>query len=194
MPHYDRTETRRILRKMDARLMPVLAFPYLMSFLDRSNIGNAKVAGMCLFACSMINANLWKGMAVDMGLSDKQYNICLMVSFNLYILTSEPSIQLTQDIQVFFFTYSLFEVPSNIVLKLVRPSWWITILMVSWGTVWSLTISTNEIGAHQNSDHDLTRTCQELPPSHCYENFARSSGSRILSCSFLPPDDLVLQI
>lgn len=67
--------------------------------------------------------------------------------------------QLTQDIQVFFFTYSLFEVPSNILLKLVRPSWWITILMVSWGTVRSLTMSTNGIGADQNPDYDLTRAC-----------------------------------
>jgi hypothetical protein len=36
---------------------------------------------------------------------------------------------------VFFFPYALLEVPSNIVLKLMRPSWWICILMVCWGIV-----------------------------------------------------------
>jgi hypothetical protein len=35
----------------------------------------------------------------------------------------------------YFFPYAVFEVPSNIVLKLMRPSIWISILMVAWGTV-----------------------------------------------------------
>jgi hypothetical protein len=35
----------------------------------------------------------------------------------------------------FFFPYAIFEVPSNIVLKLMRPSIWISILMVTWGIV-----------------------------------------------------------
>jgi hypothetical protein len=33
----------KTLRKMDIRLIPMLALLYLLSFLDRSNIGNAKV-------------------------------------------------------------------------------------------------------------------------------------------------------
>jgi hypothetical protein len=36
---------------------------------------------------------------------------------------------------MFFIPYALFEVPSNIALKLVRPSIWIPIIMLSWGTV-----------------------------------------------------------
>jgi hypothetical protein len=31
---------------MDLRLIPMLALLYLLSFLDRSNIGNAKIQGM----------------------------------------------------------------------------------------------------------------------------------------------------
>lgn len=71
---------------------------YILSFIDRSNIGNAKIAGM----------------NKDLGLTGSQYNIALTV---------------------FFFPYGLFEIPSNIVLKLMRPSWWIGILVVAWGTV-----------------------------------------------------------
>lgn len=39
---------------------------------------------------------------------------------------------------VFFFTYIAFEVPGNIMLKLMKPSDWISIMMVSWGLVMTL--------------------------------------------------------
>lgn len=37
-------DEKKILRKMDIRLLPMLALLYLLSFLDRGNIGNAKVS------------------------------------------------------------------------------------------------------------------------------------------------------
>ncbi|KAF4450077.1 retrograde regulation 2 [Fusarium albosuccineum] len=98
MPRYDDVEVKRIMRKVDWRLLPPLTVLYVLSFMDRSNIGNAKVAGM----------------NVDLGLTGAQYNMALTV---------------------FFFPYAMFEVPSNVVLKLMRPSWWMTILVVTWGTV-----------------------------------------------------------
>jgi MFS family permease len=51
-------------------------------------------------------------MSETLGLTGNQYNICNTV---------------------FFFPYALLEVPSNILLKLMKPSTWITIMMVSWG-------------------------------------------------------------
>lgn len=39
---------------------------------------------------------------------------------------------------VFFFTYVFFEVPANIMLKTLKPSTWISIMMVSWGIVMTL--------------------------------------------------------
>ncbi|KAK4942804.1 hypothetical protein LTR10_017564 [Elasticomyces elasticus] len=101
LPRYDDKETKRILRKVDYRLLPMLTLLYVLAFLDRGNIGNAKVAGM----------------NKELKLTGTQYNIALTV---------------------FFFPYSIFEVPSNIVLKLMRPSLWITILMLSWGVVMTL--------------------------------------------------------
>lgn len=35
--------TKSILRKLDTRMLPMLAILFLFSFLDRTNIGNAKV-------------------------------------------------------------------------------------------------------------------------------------------------------
>jgi hypothetical protein len=38
-------------------------------------------------------------------------------------------------LQVFFFLYSILEVPANVMLKLLRPSLWIGYLVIVWGTV-----------------------------------------------------------
>lgn len=43
---YDDKQTSKLLRKMDGHLLPFLALLYLLSFLDRANIGNAKLAGL----------------------------------------------------------------------------------------------------------------------------------------------------
>jgi len=40
---------RRVIRKLDLRLIPWLSLLYLISFLDRTNIGNAKIQGQINF-------------------------------------------------------------------------------------------------------------------------------------------------
>ncbi|KAI2635930.1 major facilitator superfamily domain-containing protein [Xylaria nigripes] len=94
-------DEKLILKKMDMRLIPVLAALYLLCFLDRGNIGNAKI----------------EGLQEDLGLSNDQYNLCLTA---------------------FFLTYSFFEVPSNLLLKRLRPSRWLPAIMVAWGTTMTL--------------------------------------------------------
>ncbi|KAH7109889.1 major facilitator superfamily domain-containing protein [Dendryphion nanum] len=94
-------EQNRIMRKVDWRVVPLLTFLYLVSFIDRSNIGNAKIAGM--------NS--------DLNLHGLQYNAA---------------------VTLFYVPYTLLEVPSNVVLKLMRPSIWISILLFSWGLVMTL--------------------------------------------------------
>jgi hypothetical protein len=41
-------------------------------------------------------------------------------------------------VTLFFVPYTLLEVPSNIVLKMMRPSHWMAILMFCWGLVMTL--------------------------------------------------------
>lgn len=36
---------------------------------------------------------------------------------------------------MFFFTYCVFELPSNLMLKKLRPSRWLPLIMVAWGIV-----------------------------------------------------------
>lgn len=46
VPCYSPQETKRLVRKIDRKLLPLLCLLYLLSFLDRTNIGNAKLASL----------------------------------------------------------------------------------------------------------------------------------------------------
>ncbi|KAI8207323.1 MFS transporter prlL [Colletotrichum sp. SAR 10_65] len=59
-------EEKALVKKIDLFLMPTIWLMYLLSYMDRTNIGNAKIAGM----------------ADDIGLSSSQYSIVLVVFFN----------------------------------------------------------------------------------------------------------------
>lgn len=61
--------TRRILFKVDTRVLPILALLFLCSFLDRTNVGNAKIYGL----------------AEDLGMTNLQYNQGLAVFYATYI-------------------------------------------------------------------------------------------------------------
>ncbi|KAF8269774.1 MFS general substrate transporter [Lactarius quietus] len=89
-------DERKLVRKIDLYLIPWLSLLYLLSFLDRTSIGNAKLYGL----------------EKSLHLTDKQYLLALTI---------------------FFFSYASFEVPSNIFLKRLRPSLWLSGLMLLWG-------------------------------------------------------------
>lgn len=42
----DPEKEKKVVRKLDIFIVPVFMITYLFSFLDRSNLGNAKVAGL----------------------------------------------------------------------------------------------------------------------------------------------------
>ncbi len=92
---------KKLLRKMDLHIIPLLSILYLLAYLDRGNIGNAKI----------------EGLAEDLNLKGNQYNIALTV---------------------FFISYCVFEVPSNMALKKLKPSIWLPIIMIAWGVVMTL--------------------------------------------------------
>jgi MFS family permease len=97
-PHIDNA---KLLRKMDWHLIPMVTLLYFMSYLDRTNIGNAAI----------------EGLVVDLKLTGNKFNLCLTV---------------------FFFTYAFFEIPSNMILKKVRPSIWLPSIVLAWGVVMTL--------------------------------------------------------
>jgi len=66
-------DEKKILRKMDWHLIPMLALLYLLSFLDRGNIGNAKI----------------EGLQETLNMTGAQYNWCLTAFFFTYASTSK---------------------------------------------------------------------------------------------------------
>lgn len=88
-------QDRTLLRKLDLALIPWLSFLYLISFLDRTNIGNAKV----------------DGLQEDLNMTNGQYNATLTI---------------------FFISYSVFEPLTNVLLKKLRPSVFLPLIMIWW--------------------------------------------------------------
>ncbi|SPO05028.1 related to allantoate permease [Cephalotrichum gorgonifer] len=81
-------EEAKLVRKIDWYLLPAIWLMYLLSYMDRTNIGNAKIAGM----------------ADDLDLTSNQYSVILVVFFigyvlfepgsNMILVRSRPSIYL----------------------------------------------------------------------------------------------------
>jgi len=68
-------EETRIRRKIDRRIVPIVTILYLFCFLDRANIGNARI----------------QGMAKDLHLVGYRFNWALSVFYIIYLLVEVPS-------------------------------------------------------------------------------------------------------
>ena len=75
MQDIDPALDRQITRKLDVHLLPWLFGIWLFAFIDRSNIGNAKI----------------DGLITDLGLVGNRFNVALTVFYVPYILVSVPS-------------------------------------------------------------------------------------------------------
>lgn len=74
-------EEKKLVWKQDMRIVPLASAIYLLCFLDRSNIGNAKT----------LNANEGKSLQQEAHMSNYQYTIALMVFLIAYALFEVPS-------------------------------------------------------------------------------------------------------
>ena len=92
----DRAAENRLIRKCDLYVIPVLSLLYSLAFIDRINIGNARL----------------QGLEKDLKMKCQDYNVALLV---------------------FFVPYILFEVPSNLLIRKIAPSTWLSSLMILWG-------------------------------------------------------------
>jgi hypothetical protein len=101
LPTIDPVAEKKLKTKCDLHVLPILSVMYMLSFIDRINIGNARI----------------QGLTKDLGLKGSDYNIALFV---------------------FFIPYIVCEVPSNIILRKVAPSTWISGIMFSWGVYYQI--------------------------------------------------------
>ncbi|MFD5988650.1 MFS transporter [Streptomyces cyaneofuscatus] len=90
-------EAASAVRKASRRVLPLLGAMYVVSFLDRANLGYAELR-----------------MNADIGLSTAAYGL---------------------GVGMFFIGYSLFEVPSNLILHKVGARKWMTRIAVTWGVL-----------------------------------------------------------
>ncbi|CAG9977794.1 unnamed protein product [Clonostachys byssicola] len=91
-------EERVMVRKMDLHIFPIVIALYILSFLDRVNIGNARLYGL----------------EEDLGLKGEDYQLC---------------------VSLLFITYVSFEMPANLLLKMVQPRRFIPATALGWGLV-----------------------------------------------------------
>ncbi|KAK0463007.1 MFS general substrate transporter [Desarmillaria tabescens] len=74
-PALTEAQEKKLWRKIDLRLMPILSLMYLFSFLDRGNIGNAKL----------------QGLTTQLHLDSNKYNIALTMYFVPYCIFECPA-------------------------------------------------------------------------------------------------------
>jgi sugar phosphate permease len=94
-PH---TTEKKLMAKIDLRVIPFLCILYLLAFLDRVNIANARSFGL----------------VADLKLKNVEYNTALTI---------------------FFVPYVVFEIPSNVIMKKLRPHVWLSGCMFMFGLV-----------------------------------------------------------
>ncbi|CAM1503127.1 Fc.00g079030.m01.CDS01 [Cosmosporella sp. VM-42] len=100
---------KKFLRKIDFRLLPILIVMYIMNYIDRNAVPQARI----------------QGLEKDIGLKGVEYNVVLSITFVGYIL---------------------MQVPSNMILSKVRPSWYLATCMVCWGIVSGATGAVHSFG------------------------------------------------
>ncbi|KAF7328267.1 putative transporter C11D3.18C [Mycena venus] len=118
-PTLSAEEERKLWRKIDLRLMPILTLMYLMSFLDRGNIGNARL----------------DGLQDQLNLTGNKYNIALTMYFIPYCIFECPA----KFSIIFLDLHASVDIPFfSLVLKRFRPSKWLPGITLVWGIVMTL--------------------------------------------------------
>ncbi|KAH1701629.1 hypothetical protein KXV70_007606 [Aspergillus fumigatus] len=97
-PEWHQQMTRRLLRKVDLHLLPFLVVMYLLNFLDRNNLSQARLGTL----------------EKDLGMTGTDFNLAT---------------------SILFVGYLLMQLPSNLLLTRVKPSWLLGGAMAIWGII-----------------------------------------------------------
>jgi len=92
---------RKLVRKLDLRLLPILIITYFFNFVDRSNSANARLGGL----------------EADLGMKGTDFNLATSILFVGYII---------------------MQLPSNLLITQLRPSWYLGCVMTIWGLITTL--------------------------------------------------------
>jgi MFS family permease len=106
--------TKRLLRKVDFRLLPFLAMMYLLNFLDRSNLAQARLGTL----------------EDDLDMRGDDFNIATSILFVV-----RPLNVYMRAVDGFSKGYLLMQVPSNLLLTRAKPSLFLGCAMTAWGAI-----------------------------------------------------------
>jgi len=102
---------RRLVRKIDLYIVPTVALLYLFCFIDRANIGELGYSAGVYRLTDAGNARL-AGFERDLNLTGYDYNTVL---------------------SVFYVSYIIFEIPSNMACKYFGPGWFLPGITLGFG-------------------------------------------------------------
>ena len=109
----DRKAESKLVRRIDILILPLLALSIMVGYLDRSNIGNARVLGM----------------EEDLNLSDQQFlNVIMM------FCTSTPSI-ICKTLMEIDLGYMLLELPAALSLRYIHPRYVFSGALICFGVL-----------------------------------------------------------
>ncbi|GKT85961.1 major facilitator superfamily transporter [Colletotrichum tofieldiae] len=75
LANFPEERKKKAVRKVDYRLIPMLVLLYLMAYLDKTNIGNAKI----------------EGLLDSLNMTGVDYNVAISVFFIPFVLAEVPS-------------------------------------------------------------------------------------------------------
>lgn len=145
-------QQKKIIRRIDFRLVPTLGFMYAVSLMDRTNLGIAAIAGMVTgtFARRVGSAlaKEWQlTIRPDLKLIGYRYSIITLVFFATYVLLQPPA------------TVVLRKVGPRIFLPSITFLWGATMVCFGFLTTWTqmvgmrLVLGVFEAGFFVSVDH-----------------------------------------
>lgn len=160
----DPVEAKRIMRKVDWRIIPLLQFLYMLTFLDRVNIGNAR---------------LWN-LEKDLQMSGYEFNIIVLSEFEVSRLDNfqRRKIQTKPPI-VFYVPYIILELPANYVFNRVEPRKFIGVIIFGWGCK-NLSLILVSTRSHL-SGSTINSQWSDLQPQYILYTVSNSTDRSVLS-------------
>jgi hypothetical protein len=114
----DPKAVRRVMRKVDLRLVPMISLLYMWAFIDRSNLGNVSIQAQTPVQGEPLRltyqANI-AGMSTDLKTNiGNRYSVLAMI---------------------FFIGYCLVDIPATFTVRKVGPALWIGCITTLWGII-----------------------------------------------------------
>lgn len=173
----DHAAEKKLVKKLDLNIIPIVMLLYLFSFLDRQVIHRFQpdetwLEKLMVRRVNIGNARLY-GMEEDLGLVRNQYQTA---------------------VSLLFVTYLLSEVPSNLVLKKFTPSRWIAFITIVWSFMASELILKILIDSPVMGSHcDINRPYAELRWAYCLPSLTWRYGRRFIPRAHTLPDSFLYQ-